>query len=56
MLVDSDLREKLRFVGLIEDIRAAAGMPVDVFTPPHIEQGSQHRPRNPRHGSTIPEK
>lgn len=28
------------FVGLIEDIRAAAGMPVDVFAPSHIEQGS----------------
>ena len=38
-LVDSDLRG-LRFVGLIEDIRAAAGMPVDVFAPSHIEQGS----------------
>lgn len=39
LLVDSDLRG-LRFVGLIEDIRAAAGMPVDVFAPSHIEQGS----------------
>ena len=39
LLVDSDLRG-LRFVGLIEDIRAAAGMPVDVLAPSHIEQGS----------------
>lgn len=39
LLVDSDLRG-LRFVGLIEDIRAAAGMPVDVFAPSHIERGS----------------
>ena len=39
LLVDSDLRG-LRFVGLIEDIRAPAGMPVDVFAPSHIEQGS----------------
>lgn len=39
LLVDSDLRG-LRFVGLIEDIRAAAGMPVDVFAPSHIERDS----------------
>ncbi len=39
LLVDSDLRG-LRFVGLIEDIRTAAGMPVDVFAPSHIERGS----------------
>lgn len=39
LLVDSDLRG-LRFVGLIEDILAAAGVPVDVFATSHIEQGS----------------
>ena len=39
LLVDSNLRG-LRFVGLMEDIRTAAGMPVDVFAPSHIEQGS----------------
>ena len=39
LLVDTDLRG-LSFVGLIEDIRAAAGMPVDVFAPSHIERGS----------------
>ena len=39
LLVDSDLRG-LRFVGLIEDIRTAAGMPVGVFAPSHIERGS----------------
>ena len=39
LLVDSGLRG-LRFVGLMEDIRAAAGMPVDVFAPSHIERGS----------------
>ena len=25
---------------MMEDIRSAAGMPVDVFAPSHIEQGS----------------
>lgn len=39
LLVDSDLRG-LRFVGLIEDIRAAAGIPVDVFAPSYIERDS----------------
>ena len=39
LLVANDLRG-LRFGGLLKDIRAAAGMPVDVFAPSHIEQGS----------------
>ena len=39
LLVQSDLKG-LKFVGLIEAVRQAAGMPVDVFDVTHIEQGS----------------
>ena len=39
LLVQSDLKG-LKFVGLIEAVREAAGMPVDVFDVPHIERGS----------------
>lgn len=39
LLVDSKLRG-LKFVGFMEDVRQAAGMPVDVFDISHIEQGS----------------
>ena len=39
LLVQSDLKG-LKFVGLIEAVREAAGMPVDVFDVTHIEQGS----------------
>lgn len=39
LLVDNKLRG-LKFVGFMEDIRQAAGMPVDVFDVSHIEQGS----------------
>ena len=35
----SDLKG-LKFVGLIEAVREAAGMPVDVFDVSHIERGS----------------
>ena len=38
LLVQSDLKG-LKFVGLIEAVRQAAGMPVDVFDVTHIEQG-----------------
>ena len=38
LLVDSKLRG-LKFVGFMEDVRQAAGMPVDVFDISHIEQG-----------------
>ena len=39
LLVDSRLRG-LRFVGFMEDIRLAAGIPVDVFDVAHVEEGS----------------
>ena len=39
LLVQSDLKG-LKFVGLIEAVRQAAGMPVDVFDVSHIERGS----------------
>lgn len=39
LLVDSRLRG-LRFVGFMEALRRAAGMPVDVFDVTHIEAGS----------------
>ena len=39
LLVDSRLRG-LKFVGFMEAIRQAVGMPVDVFDVSHIEQGS----------------
>ena len=55
LLVDSDLRG-LRFVGLIEDIRTAAGMPVDVFAPSHIERGSLIDREIRATGATIYEK
>lgn len=38
LLVQSNLKG-LKFVGLIEAVRQAAGMPVDVFDVTHIEQG-----------------
>lgn len=40
LLVDSGLRG-LKFVGLVESIREAVGMPVDVFDVTHIEKGSR---------------
>ena len=39
LLVQSELKG-LKFVGLIEAVREAAGMPVDVFDVSHIERGS----------------
>lgn len=39
LLVQSDLKG-LKFVGLIEAVREAAGMPVDVFDVSHIERSS----------------
>ena len=39
LLVQSDLKG-LKFVGLTEAVREAAGMPVDVFDVSHIERGS----------------
>ncbi|MCM1234516.1 MAG: nucleotidyltransferase domain-containing protein [Ruminococcus flavefaciens] len=40
ILVDSGLKG-LRFVGLIEDIRAAVDKDVDVFDVAHVEKGSK---------------
>ena len=40
LLVDSGLRG-LKFVGFMEAVRQAAGMPVDVFDVTHIEKGSR---------------
>ncbi len=40
LLVDSSLRG-LRFVGFMEAVRQAVGMPVDVFDMSHIEKGSK---------------
>ncbi len=40
LLVDSSLRG-LRFVGFVEAVRQAVGMPVDVFDVSHIEDGSK---------------
>ena len=40
LLVDSKLRG-LKFVGFMEAIRQAVGMPVDVFDVRHIQRGSR---------------
>ena len=40
LLVDSRLRG-LRFVGFMEAVRQAVGMPVDIFDMTHIERGSK---------------
>lgn len=40
LLVDSDLKG-LRFVGFIEDIRAALDKNVDIFDITHVEKGSK---------------
>lgn len=40
LLVDSKLHG-LRFVGFMEAVRSAVGMPVDVFDVSHIENGSK---------------
>lgn len=40
LLVDSGLRG-LEFVGFVEAVRQAIGMPVDVFDVTHIEKGSR---------------
>lgn len=55
LLVDSRLKG-LRFVGLIEDVRRAAEMPVDLLDITHIEHGSpiDHEIRST--GVTIYEK
>lgn len=55
LLVDSGLRG-LKFVGLIEAIRQAVGMPVDVFDVSHIEPGSRIEQEILSTGVTIYEK
>ena len=40
ILVDSKLRG-LKFVGFMEAVRQAVGMPVDIFDVRHIEKGSK---------------
>ena len=55
LLVQSDLKG-LKFVGLIEAVREAAGMPVDVFDVSHIERGSLIDQEIQATGVTIYEK
>ena len=55
LLVDSRLHG-LEFVGFMEAIRKAAGMPVDVLDVSHIEQGSQIENEIKSSGVTIYEK
>ena len=40
LMVDSKLHG-LRFVGFMEEVRQAVGMPVDIFDVRHIEKGSR---------------
>jgi len=55
LLVDSKLRG-LRFVGFMEAVRCAVGMPVDVFDIEHIENGSKIDQEIHSTGVTIYEK
>ncbi len=55
LLVDSKLRG-LRFVGFIEAVRCAVGMPVDIFDIEHIENGSKIDQEIHSTGVTIYEK
>ena len=55
LLVDSNLHG-LRFVGLMESIRQAVEMPVEVFDISHIEEGSLIYYEIRRTGVTIYEK
>ena len=55
LLVDSRLRG-LRFVGFMEAVRQAAGMPVDVFDISHIEKDSKIDREIRSTGVTIYEK
>ena len=55
LLVDSRLRG-LRFVGFVEDVHQAAGIPVDVFDVSHIEPGSRIAREIRTTGVTIYEK
>lgn len=55
LLVDSKLRG-LKFVGFIEEVCQAVGMPVDVFDVSHIEKGSKIDHEINSTGVTIYEK
>lgn len=55
LLVDSGLRG-LRFVGFMEAVRRAAGMPVDILDVSHIEKGSRIEREILSTGVTIYEK
>ncbi len=55
LLVDSGLRG-LKFVGFMEAVRQAAGMPVDIFDVTHIEPGSRIEQEIQATGVTIYEK
>ena len=55
ILVDSKLRG-LKFVGFMEAVRQAVGMPVDVFDVSHIEHGSLIAREIQSTGVTIYEK
>lgn len=55
LLVDSNLHG-LRFVGFMEAVRQAAGMPVDVFDVSHIEENSRIDREIHATGVTIYEK
>ena len=55
LLVDSKLHG-LRFVGFMEVVRRAVGMPVDVFDVSHIEAGSKIDREIHSTGVTIYEK
>lgn len=55
LIVDSGLRG-LRFVGFIEAVHEAAGMPVDVMDVTHIDKGSRIDREVQKTGVTIYER
>lgn len=55
LLVDSKLRG-LKFVGFMEAVSQAVGMPVDIFNVSHIEKGSKIDHEINSTGVTIYEK
>lgn len=55
LLVDSSLRG-LKFVGFVEAVRCAVGMPVDILDIAHIENGSKIDREIHSTGVTIYEK
>lgn len=55
LMVESRLRG-LRFVGFMEAVRQATGLPVDIFDASHIEKGSRLEKEIQASGVTIYEK